>query len=304
MPKSILVAGSLHHDIVVDAARLPHLDETLPGTAVRYVFGGKGRNQAAAIAHNAGRCVMAGRVGSDAQGAAMIDALRQAGVDVSLMQTGQGEATGMSVAIVNPAGEYGAVIVSGANMALDAERVEIPEGAGYLLLQNEIAQATNIALARKARAAGLIIVLNAAPARPLVSEFINMVDVLIVNRVEASDLTGLAVSSIAEAMQAASQLGQSVGKVVVTLGGDGLVHLRAGGRPEYQPCFRATVVSGHGAGDFFTGALVSQLADGSEFEAAIHYAQAAAAVYVSTEIDKRHQIRPVQIRARLGEDEL
>jgi ribokinase len=112
------------------------------------------------------------------------------------------------------------------------------------------------------------------------------------------------VETHADAVEAAKLLSLWVSKVIVTLGGDGLVHLRAGGRAEYQPPFRSQVVSGHGAGDFFTGALVCQLASGSEFEAAIHYAQAAAAVYVSTEIDKRHQIRPLQIRARLGEDEL
>jgi ribokinase len=78
--------------------------------------------------------------------------------------------------------------------------------------------------------------------------------------------------------------------------------MRAGGRPEHQPAFAAQVISAHGAGDFFIGALANQLAAGSEFEAAIHYAQAAGAIYVSTEIDKRNGIRPVHIRARLGED--
>lgn len=304
MPKSILVAGSLHHDVIVNAERLPVLDETLPGTSVRYIAGGKGRNQAAAIAHNAGRCAMAGRIGNDAQGASMVEGLRQAGVDISLMQTGIGETTGMSVAIVNALGEYGAVIVSGANLSLDADQITIPADAGYLLLQNEIPEQTNIALARKARAAGLSVVLNAAPARPLVFELAGLIDILIVNRVEATGLTGLDITSNADAIEAAKLLCQSIGKVIVTLGGDGLVHMRAGGRAEYQPPFRANVVSGHGAGDFFTGAFVSQMASGSEFEAAIHYAQAAAAVYVSTELDRRHQIRPVQIRARLGEDEL
>jgi ribokinase len=150
----------------------------------------------------------------------------------------------------------------------------------------------------------MVTVLNAAPARPLVAELADLIDILVVNRVEATGLSGIPVETHADAVEAAKLLSLWVSKVIVTLGGDGLVHLRAGGRAEYQPPFRSEVVSGHGAGDFFTGALVCQLASGSEFEAAIHYAQAAAAVYVSTEIDRRHQIRPVQIRARLGEDEL
>jgi ribokinase len=304
MPKSILVAGALHHDVVVNAERMPALDETLPGSSVRYIAGGKGRNQAASIAHNTGRCLLAGRVGNDAQGRELVDNLAEAGVDISLIQVGIGETTGMSVAIVNAAGEYGAVIVSGANLALDADTIAIPSDTGYLLMQNEIPEGVNVALARKGRAAGIVNILNAAPARPLVPELIDLIDILVVNRIEAGALAGLMIETHADAVEAATLLTQSVGKVIVTLGSQGLVHMRAGGRAEYQPPFRATVVSGHGAGDFFTGALVCQLAAGSEFEAAIHYAQAAAAVYVSTEIDKRHQIRPVQIRARLGEDEL
>ena len=105
------------------------------------------------------------------------------------------------------------------------------------------------------------------------------------------------------AMDAAAELCSRVAKVVVTLGGDGVVHMRAGGRPEHQPAFGAEVVSAHGAGDFFIGALANQLASGSEFEAAIHYAQAAGAIFVSTEVDKRPGIRPLHIRARLGEDD-
>ncbi|MBL0371373.1 ribokinase [Rhizobium sp. KVB221] len=304
MAKAILVAGSLHHDVIVEAERLPAFDETLPGRAVRYVAGGKGRNQAAAVAHNAGKCFVAGRVGDDAQGSFLADDLREAGVDTSLLQVGKGQTTGMSVAVVNPTGDYGAVIVSGANLAFTTSDIRMPDGVGLLLLQNEIPEAVNLELARKARDAGIVTILNAAPARPLSPDIAEAIDILVVNRIEAAELTGLAIDSQGAAADAARQLCHSVGKVIVTLGGEGLVHMRAGGRPEYQPPFRVDVVSTHGAGDFFIGALASQLASGSEFEAAIHYAQAAAALFVSTDVDKRWQIRPVQIRARLGEDEL
>jgi ribokinase len=302
MSKAILVAGSLHYDIVVDAPRLPALDETLPGRSVHYIPGGKGRNQAVAAALNGARTCMAGRVGSDAAAETLKNDLIEQGVDISQLQVGNGEASGMSVAITMPGGEYGAVVVSGANLNFEADKVDIPADTGLVVLQNEIADAANIAVATKARQAGAIVILNAAPARPLFDDLAALVDILVVNRGEAAALTGQPVEDVKDAMAAAAELCERLAKVIVTLGRDGAVHMRAGGRPEHQPAFRAQAISAHGAGDFFIGALANQLAAGSEFEAAIHYAQAAGAIYVSTEIDKRSGIRPVHIRARLGED--
>jgi ribokinase len=302
MSKAIFVAGSLHYDIVVDAPRLPALDETLPGRSVRYIPGGKGRNQAVAAALNGARTFLAGRVGGDAAGERLRNDLLEHGVDISQLQAGEGEASGMSVAIVMPGGEYGAVVVSGANLNFEADKIAIPVDTALVLLQNEITDAANIAIAAKGRQAGTMVVLNAAPARPLPDDLAARVDILIVNRGEAAALAGQPLEGVKDAMAAAAKLCERVPKAIVTLGGEGAVHMRAGGRPEHQPAFRAQAVSAHGAGDFFIGALANQLAAGSEFEAAIHYAQAAGAIYVSTEIDKRNGIRPVHIRARLGED--
>lgn len=302
MTKTILVAGSLHYDVVVDAPRMPHLDETLPGQSVRYVIGGKGRNQAAAAALNGAKTFMAGRIGNDTTGKTIEADLKARGIDVSLMQIGSGEASGMSVAIVTPAGDYGAVVVSGSNLGFDPAKVEIPSDTGFLLLQNEVTVEANIGMAGKARAAGAEVILNAAPARPMDTELAGLVDILVVNRGEAEVLSGQRIDDTKSAMSAIGVLCERTPKVIITLGHEGAVHMRAGARAEHQPAFRAQVVSVHGAGDFFIGALANQLASGSEFEAAIHYAQAAAAIYVSTEIDKRSGIRPVHIRARLGED--
>jgi len=302
MGKAILVTGSLHYDVVVNAERLPHLDETLPGSTVRYIAGGKGLNQAVAASVNGARTYMAGRIGDDAAAGQLTAWLTGQGVDISLLQTGKVEASGMSVAIVNADGEYGAVVVSAANLAFDTDRAAIPADAGVLVLQNEIAAEADIAMARKARDAGAKVILNAAPARPSPAELSALIDILVVNRGEAAVMSGFAVEDIQGAMAAAALLCQSIGMVVVTLGAGGAVHMRAGGRAEHQPAFRAEVVSAHGAGDFFIGALASRIADGSDFEAAIRYAQAAAAIFVSTEIDRRGAIRPVHIRARLGED--
>ncbi|MDB5522837.1 MAG: ribokinase [Rhizobium sp.] len=302
MAKTILVAGSLHYDVVVDAPRMPHLDETLPGKSVRYVIGGKGRNQAVAAARNGATTFMAGRIGDDTIGKTIKTDLIAQGVDASLMQFGEGQASGMSVAIVTPAGDYGAVVVSGSNLDFDPAMVELPDDTGFLLLQNEVTDEANIGMARKAHEAGVTVIFNAAPARQMAPELVGLVDILIVNRGEGEVLSGQRIEDVKDGMNAIGFLCGQIPKAIITLGGEGVVHMRAGGRAEHQAPFRADVVSAHGAGDFFIGALANRLASGSEFEAAIHYAQAAAAIYVSTEIDKRSGIRPVHIRARLGED--
>lgn len=131
----ILVCGALHLDVVVLAPRLPQLDETLVGQAVRYAAGGKGGNQAIAAARMGAQVAMAGRVGSDAFGVQLLAALVAAGVATGAITTGPG-ASGMSVAIEQAGGEYGAVIVSGENLNLSADSLEIPAATRILILQD------------------------------------------------------------------------------------------------------------------------------------------------------------------------
>ena len=176
----VLCAGSLHHDVIVEAPALPRIDQTLTGTAVRYVFGGKGGNQAAAAARAGAEAHMAAAVGSDDLAMTLRQALDDAGVRRSSVQTHPGP-SGMSVAISVPGGEYGAVIVSGANLLLRAEAVQFPRDCAILLLQSEIAEAANLSLARRAREAGVRVILNAAPARPVLPDLLRLTDVLVVN---------------------------------------------------------------------------------------------------------------------------
>ncbi len=129
----VFVVGALHLDVVVDAPHLPALDETVVGSAVAYRFGGKGGNQAAAAARMGARVAMAGRVGRDAFGERLLAELDAAGVCRSQVLQGTG-ASGMSVAIVDQRGDYGAVIVSGVNREIRPEDVTVPNCAKVVLL--------------------------------------------------------------------------------------------------------------------------------------------------------------------------
>ena len=185
----VIVCGSLHLDIMVYAADLPRPDETVVGSRWAMSCGGKGGNQAVMAARAGARVAMIGRVGGDDFGARLLANLATAGVDSSAIARDPAARSGMSVAIVRNDGEYGAVIVSEANLDTDPAAAAADwralGGAPVLVLQNEIAEAVNIAVARAARASGARVLINAAPARAMSDDLLALVDTLIVNRVEA-----------------------------------------------------------------------------------------------------------------------
>ncbi|WP_299654732.1 PfkB family carbohydrate kinase [uncultured Tateyamaria sp.] len=262
---SVLVVGSLHLDVVLRAPHLPRLDETVTGSGVDYVVGGKGGNQAMAASRMGATVGFAGRIGSDEFGGMIRKALVTSGVDITQLQIDDGS-SGMSAAIVEDSGEYGAVIVSAANLRIEPNRIRMPAGTTHVLLQNEVPEVVNIAVARQARKIGAAVWLNAAPARALSSELTEMVDLIIVNRIEAAFY--------------ASALPPT--KVLTTLGSDGVLF-----EGNAFPAHKVTIVSAHGAGDMFVGALAAQAAGGTSMPEAIAFAQAAAALQVGTTVAAR-----------------
>lgn len=303
MAKHVLVAGSLHYDLVVNAGSFPVADDYIVGHSPRALAGGKGGNQAIACARNGTRTWLAGRIGDDEAGRVLKANLVEGNVDVSLLQTGPGETTGSSIAIVNEFGDFGAVVIAGANSAFDVDSMAFPAEVGLLLLQNELPEAVNLALARKAASAGIDIMVNGCPFRETNEEMLSLTGTLILGLREAEALTGASFSNTRVTLEAIQPLAEKVPKVVVFLGGGGMVHVERNGRPEYHPTRERRPESMHGALDFFVGAYASQITGGSEFEAAAHYAQAAATLFMTTPVERRDLIRATQIRARLGEDD-
>jgi ribokinase len=299
---SVFVCGSLHLDVIVEAPGLPRLDETVVGAGVRYAFGGKGGNQAVAAARMGAATAMAGRVGGDAFGATLLAGLADADVDADAIQRDDG-ASGMSVAIIRDDGGYGAVIVSAANLRIDPDRITVPETARVVVLQNEVPEAVNLAVARKARGLGAAVILNAAPARAVSRDLLAATDLLVVNRVEAADMLGIADigPDLPGAAVALSALGPRA--VIVTLGGDGLVLLEDGGLTT-MPALAVNVVSTHGAGDAFLGALAAELDRGETLADACRFGIAAAALHVSASVEARSAIMPDDVRAALAQADM
>ena len=279
----VVCAGSLHYDILVKAPRLPKLSETLTGSGWYPKFGGKGGNQAIAAVQNGVAVRMLGAVGQDTFGARLRSELTAAGVDCMHLHTIDGP-TGMSIAISEDTGEYGAVIVSGVNRQIPTHSVRDPAlwaNVRILMLQNELQHDFNALAATIAKSNEIKVCLNAAPYRELDDEFSSRVDLLVVNALEAEQLIGTAVDSRRDARRAAEELLSMYPKAIVTAGRLGL-----GGACRMRGSFEvaaAEVANGnaHGAGDVFVGALNARLALDSDIESAAAYASAAAARHVA-----------------------
>jgi ribokinase len=293
----ILVAGSLHMDVMVDAPHLPRLDETVTGTGVSYAFGGKGGNQALSAARMGAKVEMAGMVGTDDFGPDLIRRLDQGRVGRAQVLSTEG-ASGMSIALCQPDGGYGAVIVSGANLKFRPERIAFPRGCSAILLQNEVPEVVNIYLARRASSTRIKVIVNAAPVRPMPVDLLQVTDLLVVNRVEAADLLGQSDQGL-DAVAAAIALGKRGPKaVIVTMGGDGLAVWNGQSASRQSP-FAVKLRSSHGAGDAFLGALAAEWMRGATLEAAARFGQAAAALTVSSTHDARSKIAQGDVRAFL-----
>jgi ribokinase len=275
MSRDVYVVGSVNVDLVVTAATLPRPGETVAGGTFERHGGGKSANQAVAAARLGARVWMVGAVGDDDLGEEAVAALRAEGIDVSAVERLPGSATGVALIVVDEAGENQIAVASGANAELGADAVEaVLRGAdgGVALLGFEVPDAPVLAGARAARAAGLAVVVNPAPARELPAALLELSPLLTPNLDEARALAG---EDDGEA--AARTLAARTGApVVVTLGAEGALVVD-GESVARLPAPRVEVVDTTGAGDAFNGALASELAGGVALLDAVDSAIAVAA---------------------------
>jgi len=267
----IAVVGSANMDLVVATPRLPRPGETVVGGDVATVPGGKGANQAVAVARAGGACAFIGAVGDDAFGDDLAAGLRDAGVDTALLRRVDGP-SGVALIAVDTAGENMIVVAPGANATMtaltDADRVGIA-ASDMLMCQLEVPIEVVLAAATAAREAGVRVVLNAAPARPLPVELTALVDVLIVNQVEAAAIAGSA--------DDLSRLVSLVPRVVLTLGRAGVAYADRDGARLRVPAPAVETVDSTAAGDAFAGAFVVAWAEGRPIEETLRWACAAGA---------------------------
>ena len=267
----VLVAGSANLDFVVRAQHIPAPGETVMGHSVQSFAGGKGANQAVASARAGGvRTEMVLALGTDSHAEFLKTSLQSAGVALHIHVCAD-QTSGTAFICVADNAENAITVAPGANGSLQARHLPPLAGFSHLLMQLETPLDAVAACARAAKAAGMSVVLNAAPARTLSPDLLALVDILIVNVGELRSLSPGA-SSISLAMQALP-----CKAVVVTLGPQGSA-ARFGTQWFFQPGFAVDAVDTTGAGDTFCGMLVAQLSLGAGPAQALQLANAAAAL--------------------------
>jgi ribokinase len=274
-------------DLVACASRIPVVGETMTGHTYFDEPGGKGANQAYAVARLGGQVAMLGRVGSDDFGRRMRSNLEQVGCEVSGLVSIPNCQSGIALIFVADDGHNSIIIVPGANDRFSPEDVEAGQNylkdAALVLLQLENPLTTVIAAARAGRRSSARVVLDPAPARPLPDELFGLVDVLTPNETEAAILAGLQPGRL-DTQQAAKIAGKlrarGAKSVVVKLGDQGCL-LVEDGEPRLFPAPKVKAVDTTAAGDVFNGGLAVALAEGSDLAGACQFANAAAALSVT-----------------------
>lgn len=284
----LLVVGSLHYDIMVAAHHRPEKGETVIGSGCSYKFGGKGGNQAVSAAQAGIEVVFSGAVGDDDHGKWLLEILNNHSVDTAHVEVIRGVASGMSVAITDAEGDYGAVVLSNANTQINSSQFAndaLWENVGMVLLQNELPEQINLYAATEAKKRGIRVCINAAPAKTLSPELINLIDLLVVNGVEARDMSGITVNSLQNAAEAAQALSQLYSTVVVTAGEMGVAFADNNGESNTLEAEKIELVSTHGAGDCFMGMLCASILKGENLGVSVNNANKAAALHVSKKAD-------------------
>ncbi len=283
--KKIFVLGSTNTDMVIADRKLPAPGETISGGKFMMNPGGKGANQAVAVARLAakrGECVFVAKVGDDLFGRDAAARFRAEGIDARLV-VDRRNPSGTALILVDAKGQNVISVALGANGTLSPAdvkpRLKDLKGAAALLMQLETPIPTVLAAAKAAKAAGVMVVLNPAPAAKLPKELYPLIDWITPNETEAELLTGVKVKDAKSAQLAVDALKRKgVKNVAITMGAKGVY---CGNCRRLYPAKKVKAVDCVAAGDTFNGAFVVALAEGKSCRDAIAFAQKASAISVT-----------------------
>lgn len=280
----IVVAGSINIDLVVDLPVLPKPNETLIGGELQIAIGGKGHNQAVALARLGCETHFIGAVGEDDHGAKALAHFKEAGVDTKFVAL-RNNATGTALILVGADGQNMIAVSPGANAAVTPKDIMAAEdliaSADALVAQLELPLETVVAALSTARRHQVRTILNPAPAIQGAMSLMPLADIVTPNELELASLTGIDDQSdpaLHAALHALKKAG--AGLPVVTLGMNGCAALIDGALVRV-PAFRVKAVDATGAGDVFNGALAAFLSKDGDLVAGLRFASAAAALSVS-----------------------
>ncbi|HTN38402.1 MAG TPA: ribokinase [Arachidicoccus sp.] len=297
--KKIIVIGSTNMDMVVKTNHIPIPGETVLAGSFFMNPGGKGANQAVAVARLGGEVAFMSKVGNDVFGKQSSQLLDDEGINTFYMLSDEQLPSGVALITVDKVGENSIVVASGANanfLPVDLEDVMEEIGkAGIVLMQLEIPLETVHFVAKYASSKGIKVILNPAPANILSLELLGYLDLITPNQHEAEMIAGIQVEDVEGAQQAAKIIYEmGVNRVIVTLGALGAVVCDEG-EIYAVAAKKVEAIDTTAAGDVFNGALAVALAEAKTLQEAVQFACDAAAISVmrlgaQSSIPYRHEV--------------
>ncbi len=282
----VVVLGGINMDLVTYSDRFPGTGETIAGDRFLTYAGGKGANQAVAVARMGARTAMVGRVGDDIFGPQLVDGLRSEGIDVSWVSVTPGESSGIASICIDRTGQNRIIQVLGANSTCGAEQASAVAaallGAHTLMLQLEVPMEVSLSAAREARGTGKTVILDPGPVRAMPPALLHYCNIVTPNETEAEAIVGFPVNNQDTAARAAEAIiSRGAEAAVVKLGAQGAFYVSAEASG-FQPAFSVRAVDTVAAGDAFNGTLAVCLAEGMLMSDAVRVACAAGALAVTT----------------------
>lgn len=284
--KNICVIGSLNMDLVVNVDTMPKPGQTIIGSNFKEVPGGKGANQAVAMARLNGNVSMIGKVGEDGFGQTLINSLKNDKVDTTYIQTSKG-ATGVALITVDKNAQNSIVVSPGANFEVKEDdidnNIEAIKNSDIVVLQLETPLNTIKYALNKAKELNKYTILNPAPAVKLDDEIIKNVDLLTPNETELEIISGVSIETEEDIQKAAQiMIEKGVKELIVTLGSKGSLYINKE-KSMFKKAYKVEAVDTTAAGDSYTGALAVALSQDKNIEDAMDFASKVGAFSVLKE---------------------
>lgn len=281
MSGRVVVVGSLNLDVVVGVERLPEAGETIIGTSIARHAGGKGLNQAVAVARLGAPVSLIGALGQDPAAEFLAGVVVEEGIDDAGIARVEGP-SGTALIEVDYVGQNRIVVVPGANGLVTADHVTTSlhalDDVAVVLVQGEIPDDAVEAALRAGRERGALTMLNPAPVRSAHVALLGLVDVVVPNEHEAQEITGLPTTTTVDATEAARWLADRGPRyAVVTRGGRGSVWASATTCGS-SGAIAVSAIDTVAAGDAFCGGLAAAFAEGRNIGEAVRWASACGAL--------------------------
>ena len=285
MKPTIYIIGSSNTDMVIKSDKLPAPGETVIGGSFMMSAGGKGANQAVAAAKLGAKVLFVSKVGNDIFGKQALQGFTDVGIDTGFVFTDPDYASGIALILVDRDGENSISVASGANANLHFSEVEKAinsvQPEDIVLLQLEIPIDTVNKTVKFCSEKGAKIILNPAPAQKLDESYFKYLSIITPNETEAEILTGIKVTDLETAKQAANDFhSKEILEVIITLGSKGAFY----SNKDIQvliPSPKVVAEDSTAAGDIFNGALCVAISEGQAIEEAIAFACKAASISVT-----------------------